>query len=115
MKLITRATLTAALGLAACGADANSFEVEVRDPGATGAVLKVCRSAELTLRRDGDRFVAAHGAGCEGSGEILVSFADRPPVSCPVGYVTPGLRLEWRFIVENGHCRALIDQEPAGE
>jgi len=114
VTLIRRTALAAALGLAACDSGANRFEVEVKDGGAAGAVLILCGGDAIPLRRAGDRFVLVRRANCEGSGEVLVSFPSRPPVACPVGYVTPSLGQDFRFIVENGRCLELLDQQAEG-
>ena len=95
--------LLTALGLAACSTSSDSFEVQVADSSATGAVLRLCGS-EFPLSQTRDGFRGRRRTSCEGTGEIRVSFTNRQTVSCAVGYVTPGLGQNFEFVVRDGRC-----------
>lgn len=90
--------------LAACRDVPNTFEVEVRDPNVTTALLRLCGS-ETNLSKAVDRFAGVQDISCESAGEIVVSFSDRQPVTCPIGYVTPGAVQKFRFVIEGGKCQ----------
>ena len=87
-----------------CDRDANTFEV--RAGGATSADITLCGQS-ASLRRTDGKFTGTLPIRCEGNGAIKVGFPDRPPVSCPIGYVTPGLVQSFKFEVDNGRCNAL--------
>ncbi|MBO9557178.1 MAG: hypothetical protein J7515_01160 [Caulobacter sp.] len=98
--------LLAVLGLSACGEVSNTFEVRVHDRAATRAELRLC-GLEVPLARAGNRFASVARSACEGEGEILVFFSDRPPVSCRIGYVTLGAAQGFRFVVKDGTCQSV--------
>lgn len=104
--MLKASTLLAVLALAACGDPPSNFEVRVHDGAATRAELRLC-GREIPLSRVGNRFMSIVRSGCEGDGEILVSFSDRPTVSCTIGYVTPGAAQSFRFLVKDGVCRSV--------
>lgn len=87
----------------ACGRAADTFEV--RAEGASSAELALCGHSAPLDRTDG-KFSGTLPIRCEGDGIIKISFPHRPPVSCPIGYVTPGAAQSFAFEVENGRCRA---------
>jgi hypothetical protein len=89
--------------VAGCDRTANTFEV--RAEGAASAELTLCGQFTRLERTDG-KFTGTLPIRCEGDGAIKVSFPDRPPVSCPIGYVTPGAAQSFKFEVENGRCGA---------
>lgn len=99
-----KAPLLLALLLATgCDRTANTFEV--RAVGATSADVFLCGQSTPLPRADG-KFTGAVPIRCEGDGAIKVGFRDRPPVRCPIGYVTPGAAQSFTFEVDNGHCGA---------
>ena len=101
------AAILMALGLVACsGWTSDTFDVHIADGAATSATLKLC-GEEIALQRRGERFTGVRRTRCEGHGEIVVTFSDRRPVSCGIGYVTPGGEQDFSYIVENGLCRGL--------
>lgn len=85
-----------------CSDVANTFEVLA--PEARSAELHLCGKA-TELRRSGARFSTVRKITCEGAGEITIRFADRPPASCRVGYVTPGAVQDFQFEVDGLECR----------
>lgn len=86
---------------AGCDRAANTFEV--RAVGATSADLTLCGQSTPLQRTDG-KFTGTLPIRCEGDGAIKVNFPDRPSVSCPIGYVTPGAVQSFKFEVDNGRC-----------
>lgn len=96
--------LLAPLWATGCDRTANTFEV--RAVGATSADLTLCGQSTPLKLADG-KFTGAVPIRCEGDGAIKVGFPDRPQVSCPIGYVTPGAVQSFKFEVDNGRCDAL--------
>ena len=88
---------------AGCDRTANTFEV--RAVGATSADLILCGRSTPLERTDG-KFTGTLPIRCEGDGTIKVGFPDRPPVNCPIGYVTPGAVQSFKFEVDSGRCEA---------
>jgi len=84
-----------------CDRAANTFEVNAPDAGS--AELQLCGKA-TSLERSGDKLTVTRAISCEGDGVITVHFPNRPPVSCPIGYVTPGAVQNFRFKVDDGQC-----------
>jgi hypothetical protein len=92
------------LVLVACSpGTSDSFDVRIADGAAMTATLKLC-GEEVALVRKGDHFTGTRRTRCEGGGEIVVAFSDRPPVSCNVGYVTPGAAQDFSYVVQGGAC-----------
>lgn len=87
----------------ACGRAADAFEV--RAEGATSAELALCGHSAPLDRTDG-KFSGTLPIRCEGDGTIKIGFPNQPPVSCPIGYVTPGAPQFFSFKVVNGRCWA---------
>lgn len=103
-RFVMRAILLLVPMLAAgCDRAANTFEV--RAVGATSADLTLCGQSTRLKRMDG-KFTGTLPIRCEGDGAIKVGFPDRPPVSCPIGYVTPGAVQSFKFEVDSGRCDA---------
>lgn len=95
--------LLAPLLATGCDRIANTFEV--RAVGATSADLILCGQSTPLKLADG-KFTGTFPIRCEGDGAIKVGFHDRPQVSCPIGYVTPGAVQSFKFEVNNGQCDA---------
>lgn len=87
--------------LVGCIRAQNTFEVSA--PGAVSAELQLCAKT-TRLTQSGELFTGARAIDCEGRGAITVRFADGPPVSCLVGYVTPGAAQSFRFKVAERQC-----------
>lgn len=90
----------------ACSKASNSFVVRVDEGAATAAKLRLC-GAEVPLNKAGNRFTLVRRSSCEGAGEILIVFSDREPISCPIGYVTPGADQVVSFVVNKQGCMPL--------
>lgn len=101
--VLKAALLAAALLASGCGLE--RVRLEVTAPGALSADLVLCGQARGGLKQQGDRFTLDLPADCEGEGAITVRYPDRPPVVCPIGYVTPNLDQSFRFEAEGGQCR----------
>lgn len=84
-----------------CDRAANSFEVHA--PEAVSAELQLCGTT-TSLERSEDRFKTSRAINCEGAGAIAVHFQERQSVTCPIGYVTPGLAQSFHLKVEGGRC-----------
>jgi hypothetical protein len=86
-----------------CGRVENTFTV--RDPAGSiiGAELALC-GGRSALRDNGEWLSLSTRLGCEGSGEIVVRLSDGRVASCRIGYVTPGLRQEFEFVVQANRC-----------
>ncbi len=94
--------LTLSATVAACSDVPNTFNVK-SNRMVTSADLRLC-GKEKRLHKLGDSFVGAQRITCEGEGQIIVR-SDRAPVTCVVGYVTPGAVQDFSFLVEAGSCR----------
>jgi hypothetical protein len=89
------------LVMAGCDRAVNTFEVNA--PGAASAELQLCGKA-TSLKRSGDKLTVTRAISCEGEGVIIVHFPNRAPVSCHIGYVTPGAVQSFQFKVDDGQC-----------
>ena len=89
--------------LTGCSPALNTFEVSA--PRNASASLRLC-GRDTDLERLGGRLVALRAINCEGDGSIVVRAANRPPVICIVGYVTPGAVQSFRFRIDGDRCVA---------
>lgn len=90
--------------LAGCTPVPNDVRVTATGfPDATGVVV-LCGKHETPLRRRGDVLAAAVPIRCEGSGVARIRLKDGRTFDCPVGYVTPGARQSFDFLLGEGGC-----------
>ncbi len=87
-----------------CSRVQNDFRVEGQRQLASSATLSLCGS-EMALEREGAHFIGSRVIDCEGSGHIRLRYKDGKVVDCPVGYVTPGSELDYRFRAEPSYCQ----------
>jgi hypothetical protein len=82
----------------------NAFVVD--DPGevVASAKLNLCGSERMLDRTD-HRFSTSMRIDCEGEGKILLRLSNGHEISCLVGYVTPGAKQDFEFVVERSQCR----------
>lgn len=102
-----RVFLLALLAAACSPRVANNFQVEA--PGAVSAELQLCGQT-TRLDRAGDRFTGARTIDCEGEGDIVLSYAGGPSISCHVGYVTAGAGQTFRYRTRDGRCAPVLDE-----
>jgi hypothetical protein len=97
------------LGLLALSGCARTTEiVEVDAPGAVSGTL-VLNGHKTDLHQSGATFSTVRKIFRDNSGEIVIRYADRPPIVCPVEYLTPGVQEHLRFRVENGRCEGPLE------
>ena len=89
--------------LHACSSVSNDFLIVDSDHSVTEARLHLC-GADRPLVRHGNNFRLSFNIRCEGEGEIIVTLSDGSSLSCKIGYVTPGARQKFDFIIENRRC-----------
>jgi hypothetical protein len=90
--------------LAGCShAVSNTFLVDAASSPDVVATLAIC-GKETPLERRGPLLATARPITCEGHGEVRILLADGRISTCPVGYVTPGLKQEFRFRLHDGIC-----------
>jgi len=107
LRRMTGAGLLLSVTMAAgCTREQNAFEVRSKD--AVSAELFLCGKT-TALERRGDTLRTVRPADCEADGAIIVRFADRTSVSCPIGYVTSGLGQSFRFKVSGSQCVDIED------
>lgn len=87
------------------GCDRVDNTFKVTDPGGAvaAAELRLCGS-QVKLTQSNHQFGGATAVTCEGEGEILVHLSDGRETSCHIGYVTPGAKQNFEFIVEGAQC-----------
>ena len=98
------ATLSACL-LAACSAENHNFVVDVAeaDKPVSKVVVTICKEPPMTLERTGKWFVGRVIVGCEGSGNVRLTYTDGTITDCPIGYVTT-FDDWWLFEVRGRSC-----------
>jgi hypothetical protein len=97
----------ALLTLAACSRAENTFTVEDEQRSVTAASLVLCGSTTPLQRLDGRLFVSKP-INCEGRGYIRLSYLSGREWDCPVGYVTPGAKQDFKFRATEAECQPLI-------
>jgi len=90
-----------------CNREQNTFEVRSKDT--VSAELSLCGQT-TKFPRQGETLRTVRQANCEADGSISVRFADRPSVSCPIGYVTSGLGQSFRFKIDGNQCVEVEDR-----
>ena len=80
--------------------------VVIYDKGQTmsSAEARLC-GRHKPLTKNGAEIRGAIPITCEGDGAILVRLLNGKETTCRIGYVTPGARQDFRFVVEGGQCR----------
>jgi len=104
MRPLAFATLFA---LAACSRAENTFTVEDEQRAVTAASLVLCDSTTPLQRLD-SRLSVSKPIDCEGSGYIRLTYASGRVWDCPVGYVTPGAKQDFKFRATEAECQPLI-------
>lgn len=104
MRTLAFATLLALVG---CSAVENTFTVESEKGAVTAADLILCGSTTPLRRLDG-RFTVSKPIDCEGEGYIRLTYASGHEQDCLVGYVTPGLKQDFRFRAREAECQPLV-------
>jgi hypothetical protein len=81
----------------------NSFAVHSPSGEIASAELQLCRKSQPLLQ-SGSSFKGQMAIDCEGSGKIVVRLKDGRDMSCPVGYVTPGMATLFEYVIKDGAC-----------
>ncbi|HKC03070.1 MAG TPA: hypothetical protein VKC17_07180 [Sphingomicrobium sp.] len=104
MRLFAFAAL---LTLAACSRAENTFIVEDEQQSVTAGSLVLCGSTTPLQRLDG-RLSVSKRIGCEGHGYIRLTYKSGREWDCPVGYVTPGAKQDFKFRATEADCQPLV-------
>jgi hypothetical protein len=104
MRSLSFATLFA---LVACSEVENTFTVEDEAGAVKAADLVLCGSTTALHGRDG-RFTVSKPIDCEGGGRIRLTYTSGHKRDCPVGYVTPGAKQDFRFRASEAECQPLV-------
>src|SRR5690242_19257293 len=88
--------LAALLAPVSCSAVDNTFTVQDEKGAVKAADLVLCGST-TPLRREDGNFTVSKPIDCEGSGHIRLTYASGHEQECPVGYVTPAAKQDFRF------------------
>lgn len=99
--------VTGFLAIAGCSAAHNDFTIEDRGGRIRAANLDLCGSS-IPLRRWNERFSLSWEVDCEGSGKIELVLASGQKASCPIGYVTPGAKQDFRFRLVRTGCERVL-------
>lgn len=91
--------------LTACPMSPTEFVVSVGDTNPVGATLTLY-DEESSMNREGNMFVDSRVIKRDGSGEILIVYADDENITCTIGYVTRGMDTRMRFEIRDGVCHA---------
>jgi hypothetical protein len=103
MKDSTRTLLMTLAALSGCERANGIFTITDPQGSVASAELRLCGS-RLKLIRSDHRFSATKSVGCEGEGDILVRLSDGRETVCHIGYVTPGAKQDFEFVIERGQC-----------
>jgi hypothetical protein len=98
--------LIGVLALAGCARTTEIVEVDA--PGAISGTL-VLNGHKTELHQSGSTFSALRKIFRDNSGEIVIRYRDKPPVVCPVEYLTPGVQEHLRFRIQNGRCEGPLE------
>ncbi len=86
---------------------ANTFEVDSGSSPGAAATLTICGN-KTPLKRSGALLATSRTITCEGHGEVRVQLTNGGVTACPVGYVTPGLKQDFRFRLDDGKCEPIV-------
>lgn len=89
--------------LASCQRVENGFVVRDPEGVVATAELRVCGKHQPLSESQGV-FSTQLGITCEGSGDIRVRLKNGSETTCPVGYVTPGLKQSLEYKIQDGVC-----------
>lgn len=81
----------------------NKFTIADPEGSVTSAVVQLCGS-QVKLSRSKGGFSGYKKVNCDGDGKIVVLLSGGRETSCPIGYVAPGAKQEFPFIVQGGRC-----------
>ena len=89
---------------------ANTFQVDTAASPDAVATLAIC-GKETPLKRRGPFLATDRSITCEGHGEVRVQRTGGGVSICPVGYVTPGAKQDFRFRLRDGICEPVLASE----
>lgn len=106
--MLNPATLNAlllAIGLAACSSIENDFIITDSGNAVSSADVVLC-GARIPLVRHGNVLSGSFKITCEGEGFVSANLRSGGEIRCRIGYVTPGAKQDFNFVVERGQCLA---------
>lgn len=104
MRLLAFAAVSALVG---CSRVESTFTVEDEGGAVAVADLVLC-GLETPLKRVDGQFAVSKPIKCEGDAYIRLTYGSGQERECRIGYVTPGIKQDFKFRAGESKCHSLV-------